>query len=163
MMSLRFTLAIQAVPGMDISLSINRIKGYKAFINKIWNASRYIIMNLKGDESLNIDFNNISVTDKWILHLLNLTTKNINSLMDNYRINEAADVLYHFFWHEYCDWYLEFSKNDIENKETRSVLKYTLFRILQLLHPFIPYLTEEIYQMIRADEEFLLETKYLRV
>ena len=158
--ALRFTLAIQAVPGMDISLSINRIKGYKAFTNKIWNASRYIIMNLKGDESLNINFNRISVTDKWILHLLNLTTKNINSLMDNYRINEAADVLYHFFWHEYCDWYLEFSKNDIENKETRNVLKYTLFRSLQLLHPFIPYLTEEIYQKIRVDEEFLLETKY---
>ncbi len=158
--ALRFTLAIQAVPGMDISLSINRIKGYKAFTNKIWNASRYIIMNLKGDESENIDFEKISVTDKWILHLLNLTTKNINSLMDNYKLNEAADVLYHFFWHEYCDWYLEFSKNDIENRETRNVLKYTLFRSLQLLHPFTPYLTEEIYQKIKTEKDFLLETKF---
>jgi len=158
--ALRFTLAIQAVPGMDISLSINRIKGYKAFINKIWNASRYIIMNLKGDETEGIDPNNISVTDKWILHSLNLTIKNVNSLMDDYKINEAADSLYHFFWHEYCDWYLEFSKKDLDSKATRSVLKHTLFITLQLLHPFIPYLSEEIYQKIKINKEFLLETKF---
>ncbi len=158
--ALRFTLAVQAVPGMDISLSINRIKGYKTFINKIWNASRYIIMNLKGNESNDIDLNKISSTDKWILHSLNMTVKNINTLMDNYRINEAADSLYHFFWHEYCDWYLEFSKNDTENLQTRNVLRYTLYTTLQLLHPFIPYLTEEIYQKIKNSEDFLLQTKF---
>ncbi len=158
--ALRFTLAIQAVPGMDISLSINRIKGYKAFMNKIWNASRYIIMNLKGDESFNIEFGEISAADKWVLHLINLTAKNVNSLMDSYKLNEAADTLYHFFWHEYCDWYLEFSKNDLENKETRSVLKFTLFRSLQMLHPFIPYLTEEIFQKLGSEKKFLLETDF---
>ncbi len=158
--ALRFTLAIQAVPGMDISLSINRIKGYKAFTNKIWNASRYIIMNLKGDETSGINLNKISMTDKWILHSLNLTVKNVNSLMDDYKINEVADTLYHFFWHEYCDWYLEFSKKDLSNIATRTVLKYTIFVALQLLHPFIPFLTEEIYQKIKTDKEFLLETKF---
>ncbi len=158
--ALRFTLAIQAVPGMDISLSINRIKGYKAFMNKIWNASRYIIMNLKGDESLEIDGNKISSADKWILHLINITAKNVNSLMDNYKLNEAADALYHFFWHEYCDWYLEFSKNDLDNRETRNVLKYTLFRSLQMFHPFIPYLTEEIFQKLGSDKKFLIETEF---
>jgi len=158
--ALRFTLAIQAVPGMDISLSINRIKGYKAFMNKIWNASRYIVMNMKDDESLEINFDKISVADKWILHLINLTSKNVNTLMDNYKLNEAADALYHFFWHEYCDWYLEFSKNDLDNRETRNVLKYTLFRSLQMLHPFIPYLTDEIFQKLGSDKKFLLETEF---
>jgi len=158
--ALRFTLAIQAVPGMDISLSINRIKGYKAFMNKIWNASRYIIMNLKGDETFEIDAQQISPADQWILHLLNLTARDVNSLMDNYKLNEAADTLYHFFWHEYCDWYLEFSKSDLENKATRNVLKYTLFKSLQMLHPFIPYLTEEIYQKLDAEKKYLLETRF---
>jgi len=158
--ALRFTLAVQAVPGMDITLSVNRIKGYKAFTNKIWNASRYVIMNLNGDENLDIDFNEISVTDKWILHNLNNTIDKVNELMDNYRIYEAADHLYHFFWHEFCDWYLEFSKNDINNPNTRKVLKTTLYRLLQLLHPYIPFITEEIYQKIKINQDFLLQTKF---
>ncbi len=158
--ALRFTLAIQAVPGMDISFSMNRIKGYKAFANKIWNASRYVIMNLKGDENFNVDFKKISDTDKWILNFLNNITEKVNDLMDNYRINEAADQIYHFFWHEYCDWYLEFAKNDIDNIDTRKVLKFTLFRLLQLLHPFMPFITEEIYQKIKINEDFLIQTKF---
>ncbi len=158
--ALRFTLAIQAVPGMDISFSMNRIKGYKAFANKIWNASRYVIMNLKGDENFNVDFKKISDTDKWILNFLNNIIEKVNDLMDNYRINEAADQIYHFFWHEYCDWYLEFAKNDIDNIDTRKVLKFTLFRLLQLLHPFMPFITEEIYQKIKINEDFLIQTKF---
>ncbi|MEN8153104.1 MAG: valine--tRNA ligase [Acidobacteriota bacterium] len=158
--ALRFTLAIQAVPGMDISLSLSRIKGYKAFVNKIWNASRFVIMNLKGDESFDFDKNRITIADKWILHYLNMTIKETNTLMDNYRINEAADLLYHFFWHEYCDWYLEFSKNDINNRDSRSVLKYTLFRFMQLFHPFMPFITEEIYQKTGAEGKFLLNTEF---
>ena len=158
--ALRFTLAIQAVPGMDISLSVNRIKGYKAFANKIWNASRYVIMNLKGDEELVIDARRISDTDKWILHLLNTTVEKVNRCFDDYRMYEAADLIYHFLWDEYCDWYLEFSKSDLASPQTRSVLKLTLFKILQLLHPFMPFISEEIYQKIRTDKEFLLQTEF---
>jgi valyl-tRNA synthetase len=158
--ALRFTLAIQAVPGMDISFSMNRIKGYKTFANKIWNASRYVIMNLRGDEDFNIDFEKTTVTDKWILNFLNNIIEKVNDLMDNYRTNEAADLIYHFFWHEYCDWYLEFAKNDIDNIDTRKVLKFTLFRLLQLLHPFMPFITEEIYQKIKIEEDFLIQTKF---
>ncbi|NIM15844.1 MAG: valine--tRNA ligase [Candidatus Aminicenantes bacterium] len=159
--ALRFTLAIQAVPGMDISLSLNRVKGYKAFANKIWNASRYVIMSLKGDEDFNIDFTKITDTDKWILHGLNNTIEKVNDFMDNYRINEAADLLYHFFWHEYCDWYLEFSKNDADNLDTRKTLKFTLYKLMQLLHPFMPFITEEIYQRIKGDgKEYLLQTEF---
>jgi len=158
--ALRFTLAIQAVPGMDISFSMNRIKGYKTFANKIWNASRYVIMNLRGDEDFDIDFEKATDTDKWILNFLNNIIEKVNDLMDNYRTNEAADLIYHFFWHEYCDWYLEFAKNDIDNIDTRKVLKFTLFRLLQLLHPFMPFITEEIYQKIKISEDFLIQTKF---
>lgn len=155
--ALRFTLAVQAVPGMDISLSLNRIKGYRAFANKIWNASRYVIMNLKGDEEENIDFETITSCDKWILASLNNLVEELNELMDKYKINEAADRLYHFFWHQYCDWYLEFSKVDRDNKGSRTVLKYTLLNLIKLLHPFMPYITEEIYQKIKTKDNFLLE------
>jgi valyl-tRNA synthetase len=158
---LRFTLAVRAVPGMDTSLSLSRIKGYQTFTNKIWNASRYVIMNLNGDENFNIDFSQLSDTDKWILHALNHTIVKVNDFMDNYRLNEAADLLYHFFWHEYCDWYLEFSKNDLHNPDTRKTLKFTLFKLLQMLHPFIPYITEELYQKIKGNNKpFLLQTDF---
>lgn len=160
--ALRFTLAVQAVPGMDISLSLDRVRGYKAFANKIWNASRYVIMNLNGDEDYDIDFSKLTTTDKWILHGLNNTVEKVNDLMDNYRVNEAADRIYHFFWGEYCDWYLEFSKNDSENPDTRKTLKFTLYRLLQLLHPFMPFISEELYQKIKlpGGKDFLLQTDF---
>ncbi len=158
--ALRFTLAIQAAPGMDISLSINRIKGYKAFANKIWNASRYVIMNLQGDEDLEVNVHKISDADKWILQMLNVTVEKVNMFFDEYHVYEAADLIYHFIWDEYCDWYLEFSKSDLASPHTRSVLKLTLFRILQLLHPFMPFISEEIYQKIKTEKDFLLQTEF---
>jgi valyl-tRNA synthetase len=159
--ALRFTLAIQAIPGMDISLSIQRVKGYKAFANKIWNASRYVLMNLKGDEDFSINPDKITDMDRWILHALNNTVVKINDLMDNYKVYEAADLLYHFFWHEYCDWYLEFSKNDIDNPDTRKTLKFTLYRLMQLMHPFMPFITEEIYHKFNSsNHRFLLQTEF---
>jgi valyl-tRNA synthetase len=158
--ALRFTLAIQAVPGMDISLSLNRIKGYKAFANKIWNASRYVIMNLRGDEPPALDPPRISDADRWILHQLNAAVEKVNDAFDGYRMYEAADLIYHFVWDEYCDWYLEFSKCDLDSPATRAVLKLTLLRILQLLHPFMPFLSEEIYQRIRGEREFLIQTEF---
>ncbi len=157
---LRFTLAVQAVPGMDISLSLNRLKGHRAFVNKIWHASRYVLLNLDGYEDFDIDLDNIATADKWILHFLNNIIDKVNDLVDHYRIYEAAGILYHFFWHEYCDWYLEFSKCDTHNPNTRKVLKLTLFRLLQMLHPFMPFVSEEIYQKIKSHEEFLIQTEF---
>lgn len=158
---LRFTLALQAAPGMEVSLSLSRVKGCQFFTNKTWNASRYVIMNLNGDEDFNIDFSQLPDTDKWILHALNNTIVKVNDFMDNYRVNEAAQLLYHFFRHEYCDWYLEFSKNDIHNTDTRKTLKFTLFQLLQMLHPFMPFITEEIYQKIKGNHKsFLLQTGF---
>ena len=158
--ALRFTLAIQAVPGMDITLSISRVKGYKAFANKIWNASRFVIMNLQGNEPALFSPDAISDADKWILHRLNTVVEKVNASFDGYRLHEAADLIYHFVWDEYCDWYLEFSKSDLERPDTRAVLKLTLFRILQLLHPFMPFISEEIYQRIQGEKDFLVQTGF---
>ena len=151
--ALRFTLAIQAVPGMDISLSVNRIKGYRTFANKIWNASRFVLMNLDGSEPSAFDPEQISDIDRWLLHRLNQTVDEVNTLMDEYRVNDAADRVYHFFWHEFCDWYLEFSKVDQANPHSRRVRSEALLACLQLLHPFMPYITEEIYQHLRQTDE----------
>jgi valyl-tRNA synthetase len=158
--TLRFALAARAVPGRDISFSITRIKGYKAFMTKIWNASRFTLMNLRGDEDFNIELTRITHADKWILHFLNKTVEKVNELMDLYRVNKAADLLYSFFRHEYCDWYLEFSKNDLENRHTRNVLKFVLFELIQLLHPFIPFITEAIYQKMKTGRDFLMQTEF---
>ena len=158
--ALRFTMAIQAAPGMDIALSVSRVKGYKAFTNKIWNASRFVLMNLKGDEDSPIEYRELGVTDRWILQRLNQTVLKLNELFDSYRIYEAADLLYHFVWDEYCDWYVEFSKNDLDHPSSRRVLKKTLLRILQLLHPFMPFISEEIYQRLGQEKPFLVQTEF---
>ena len=84
----------------------------------------------------------------------------VNASFDEYRMYEAADLIYHFIWDEYCDWYLEFSKSDLASPDTRAVLKLTLLRILQLLHPFMPFISEEIYQKIKTDKEFLIQTEF---
>ncbi len=162
--ALRFCLAVQAVPGMDIALSIDRIRGYKAFANKIWNASRFVLMNLRTDER-ELDrelLEGLGQTDRWLLHGLNNLVEKVNRLMDDYRLFEAADLIYHFFWDEFCDWHLEFAKNDTETVETRSVLRHALAVLLKLLHPFMPYISEEIWQKLRWETEpsFLLQTPF---
>jgi valyl-tRNA synthetase len=153
---LRFSLAIQAAPARDISFSIGRIKGYRALINKIHHACRYVLMNLKEEENVNIDFSQLSSTDKWVLHALNNTIVKVNDLMDNYRLHKATHLLYHFFRHEYCNWYLEFSKTDLSNPGTRKTLRFTLYRLLQLLHPFMPFITETLYRQFKIESPSLL-------
>lgn len=158
--TLRFTLAIQAVPGVALRLSANRIRGYNSFIKKIWHAARFILMNSAGDIKFNIVPDQLTTPDKWILHFLNKTGEKVNELMDSYRINRAADLLYRFFRNEYCGWYLEFSKKNIASPGTRKVLKFTLMQLLQLLHPFLPFITEEIFRKIKTGKDFLLQTEY---
>ena len=155
----RFSIACQSKKRTDISISKNIIKNSRSFEKKMKNASRYIVMNLTGDEDLNIDFNQIHTTDKWILSYLNNTAEKVYDFLDNYRISEVADLLLSFIRRQYCDWYLEFSKKDITNLGTRKVLKLTLFRLIQLLHPFMPFLTEEIYQNISKGKGYLIETE----
>jgi valyl-tRNA synthetase len=145
--ALRFTLAALAVPGMDLALSEERMAGYQAFANKIWNASRFVLMNL-GDQPADVKESELALADRWIRSRLAAITASVTQSLEQYKFYEAADSLYHFIWHEFCDWYLELAKVGMRegNKTTEAVLADTLDRILRLLHPFMPFITEEIWQ-----------------
>jgi valyl-tRNA synthetase len=152
----RFTLAAFAAQGRDIKLAEERIAGYRNFANKIWNAARFAQMNLEGFEPDALAFGDLFLSegDRWILHRLNETTRETNRALEEYRYNEAAMGLYQFTWSEFCDWYVELSKKDLygddpERKLTaRYVLWFVLEQLLRLLHPFMPFITEEIWQAL---------------
>jgi valyl-tRNA synthetase len=152
----RFTLAAFAAQGRDIKLAEERIAGYRNFCNKVWNAARFTLMNLDGfdPEGLSLDKMELSQGDKWILNRLNETARSVDETLAGYRYNESAMALYQFTWSEFCDWYLELSKQDIYNGTperklaTQYVLWYTLDNLLRLLHPFMPFITEEIWQAL---------------
>jgi valyl-tRNA synthetase len=145
--ALRFTLTALAIPGMDLSLSEERMAGYRAFANKIWNASRFVLMNLEEDAS-QIRPEELTLADRWILARLDEVTDELNAALEEYKFYEAADRIYHFIWDEFCDWYIELVKPALEqgNKMTAAVLAKVLDQILRLLHPFMPFITEEIWQ-----------------
>jgi len=152
----RFTLAAFAAQGRDIKLAEERIAGYRNFCNKVWNAARFTLMNLEGfdPDGLSLAKMELSLGDKWILHRLNETARIVDETLVGYRYNESATALYQFIWSEFCDWYLELSKQDIYNGTperklaTQYVLWYTLENLLRLLHPFMPFITEEIWQAL---------------
>ncbi len=165
--ALRFTLAINAVPGMDISISESRMKGYKAFANKLWNAARFVYMNTKELENKNfktLNKENLSLADRWILSTLQSVKKEINISLDEYKIFKAADTIYHFVWHQYCDWYIEASKKEIRegNKDTLLVLLYTLKEIIQLLFPFMPFISEELWERFEFSSKSIALSNYPR-
>ena len=151
--ALRFTLTSMASPGRDIKLSEERIEGYRNFTNKIWNAARFILMNADGKTEA-LPFPDRPLIDRWILTRLNQVTESVNTNLENYRFDQAASQLYHFIWHEYCDWYLELIKPALQSGETpegqstRHTLLETCEIVQRLLHPFMPFLTEEIWQAI---------------
>ncbi len=153
----RFTLAAFAAQGRDIKMSTERIEGYRNFANKIWNASRFVMMNLEEgftpDSSLLTSHSSLS--DRWILSRLNSVIKEVQAALTEYRFNDVASVLYQFIWHEYCDWYLELSKpalgqdkGSATRRATQTVLAHALETTLRLLHPIMPFITEEIWQLI---------------
>jgi valyl-tRNA synthetase len=151
----RFTLTAFAAQGRDVKLSTERIGGYRNFCNKLWNASRFALMNLEGFEPVetpNWDELNLSMADRWILTRLTEVEKEANKALDEYRFNEAASTLYTFTWHEFCDWYIELIKgalygDDAAAKLSAQTVVYTVLeRLLRLLHPITPFITEEIWQ-----------------
>ncbi len=150
--ALRFTLASMASPGRDIKLAEERIEGYRNFANKIWNAARFILMHLEGEREA-APPSGRSFADRWILSRVNHAVQQVTTSLEQYRFDQAASHLYHFIWHEYCDWYLELIKPALqtesdEARRTRHSLVESFDTILRLLHPFMPYLTEEIWQKI---------------
>ncbi len=155
--ALRFTLLSMASPGRDVKLSEDRVKGYRNFLNKLWNANNFLIQNKCSFKKVNKK-PKISVNiNKWIYSELLETKKNVEKNIKNYRFDEAARNSYQFVWHSYCDWYLELSKtilysNDKKSiKETREVSSYIFKEILILMHPFIPFVTEEIWLKNKLD------------
>ncbi len=161
--ALRFTLAAFAAQGRDIKLSEDRIVGYRNFCNKIWNAARFVLMNLKdypGTCELEPDGPR-SAADRWILSRANETCREVNEALEGYKFNEAASAIYKFIWNEYCDWYIELSKSSLaqpgpEKATTQNVLAHVLDIGLRLLHPFMPYITEEIRQKLPVKDRSIM-------
>lgn len=155
--ALRFSLTALATQGRDIKLSMSVIQGYRNFINKIWNASRFLIMNLEDyDPDLNVEDERLTTYDKWIITKLNHTVKEVEISLEGYEFDKAANAVYKFFWSEYCDWYIESVKpalyggDENQKQNTKSVLVHVLKTALQLLHPMAPFVTEELYQRLRG-------------
>ena len=150
----RFTLAALAAQGRDIKLSEETILGYRHFVNKIWNAARFALMNLDENEGPKHDEGAYTLADRWILTRLGQVSEEVSRAIEAYQFNEAAGHCYQFIWHELCDWYLEMAKQELYgddgvSKETaRAVVQEALMAALKLLHPFMPFVTEEIWQKL---------------
>jgi len=162
----RFTLAAFAAQGRDIKMSKKRVEGYRHFINKLWNAARFALMNLEYGYGL-IDRQKLNVQDRWILSRLNAVTNSVAKALGTYRFNDAAGVLYNFVWHEFCDWYLEMIKPvlyDTDNRKQHQTTAAVLHRVLQdtliLLHPFIPFVTEEIWHKLPGTDGSIMQATY---
>lgn len=156
--ALRFTMtSLCTYGGQDIKMSEERFEYGRNFANKIWNASRFVLMNLDGVDNKDIDFNNLTIADKWILDKLNKTAKEVNENIKEFRIGEVAHVLYDFFWNSYCDWYVEIAKIQLQDGElkanTQRVLRYVLDMALRMLHPVMPHITERVWQLIPKETE----------
>ncbi len=150
--SLRFFITTNSAPGMDLRYDEEKVKSSWNFINKLWNASRFVLMNIEDLENGNIDTKNLSLKDKWILTKKNNLIKSITINMEKYEFHNAGNELYKFIWEDFCDWYIELSKNDM-SLNNKKVLFDILTTILKLLHPFMPYVTEEIYGMLPVKEK----------
>jgi len=152
----RFTLASFAAMGRDVKLSTDRIAGYRNFCNKIWNASRFALMNLEDFEPAAGDLSSVALVDadRWVLTRLGETVDQVESSLAEYKFNEAAGSLYAFIWHNFCDWYIELVKDDLygddpeARRRAQTVLYQVLERLLRLLHPFMPFISEEIWQAL---------------
>lgn len=164
---LRFTLAAMAAQGRDIKLSFERIEGYRAFANKIWNATKFALLHLENENNAPAT-GEASTPDQWIISRLDRTREDVRNALDDYRFNDAANRLYAFIWHELCDWYLELSKpvlfgDDATAKaHTRATLRTVFNDSFALLHPFMPFLTEELWHHIpgNADKGMLSREAY---
>jgi len=164
--ALRFTLAAFAAQGRDIKLSEERIEGYRNFCNKLWNASRFVLMNLddyNGTYKL-IPNGERPTAHRWILSRLNEACREVNHALEEFKFNDAASSIYKFIWNEYCDWFLELSKPHLyggdDRKETQNILVYVLGNCLRLLHPFMPFITEEIHSKLPGTSGSIMEDSF---
>lgn len=166
--ALRFTLATGNSPGNDMRFSEEKVNSSRNFANKIFNAARFIHMKIAGHQVKNAIPSDLNEEDKWILSKLNSVTKEVITNTEKFELGVAAQKLYDFIWDDFCDWYIEFSKIRLAHNEndeklsnvTRSMLVYVMAEILKLLHPFMPFITEEIWQTLPHEGEALIISKY---
>ncbi len=162
----RFTLTALAAQGRDIKLSEERISGYRHFVNKIWNSARFVLMNLAeigetgGAETVH------ALPERWILTRLGQVSNHMGKALDEYRFNDAASTCYQFVWHEFCDWYLEMAKPNLYGddeslkRSTAEVVQEVLMAVLKLIHPFMPFVTEEIWQRLPKAERSIMVAEF---
>jgi valyl-tRNA synthetase len=165
--ALRLTFSALATTGRDIRFDLGRIEGYKNFCNKLWNAARYVLMNTESLDDGDVQF---SSADRWIKSQINNVTADMHQHLSTYRLDMALHSVYEFTWHEFCDWYLELSKSvlqsdessDAEKRGTRRTLIEVLETVLRLLHPLMPFVTEEIWQAVAPRAGIAGDTIMLR-
>ena len=158
--SLRFYLATSTAPGMDLKYDEDKVKSTWNFINKLWNASRYVLMNTEDLNNDNYCLEDLSISDKWILTKMNKCIQKVRNHMEKYEFNVVGAEIYSFVWDDFCDWYIELSKINMNNT-TKSVLITVLTNILKMLHPFMPYVTDEIYDKLPVkDNETIMLSSY---
>ncbi len=176
--AVRFTLSSMAVPGTDIPFSSDRMKGYGAFANKVWNAARFVLMNLRDtdrfvapemvDSLVRQNGNELPLEDLWVLHRLNQVSLQISESLDQFRFHDASALIYQFVWHEFCDWYIELVKPILTDAEIADrvreprvkVLLHTMDFALRMLHPFMPFITEEIWQKLPHEGESIMVQEF---
>ena len=164
----KFTLAYLSVQGSDVPIAPDSFQLGSKFANKIWNASRFVLMNLNDEDEQEVSFSpfnpaapaaGLKRADRWILHRYNETVRRVSDLLENYELGEAAHLIYEYLWNDFCDWYVELSKHYLYSKSdsleagkekqlTRSLLVYLLDGVMRLLHPFMPFISEEIWQQL---------------
>jgi valyl-tRNA synthetase len=162
----RFTLAALAAQGRDIKLSEERIEGYRHFVNKIWNSARLVLMNL--EEGVRIEPEEVRYTlpDRWILARLGQVSGELEKALDEYRFNDAAGLCYQFVWHEFCDWYLEMAKEGLyaqdesRKNSARFILQEAITAVLKMIHPFMPFVTEEIWQRLPGTRGSIMASRF---
>ncbi len=158
--AMRFMISTGSTPGQDLRFRWEKVEQARNFANKIWNASRFVLMNLGDFKASDIDLSGeLGTADRWILHRLNETVREVTRLIDSYEFGETGRLLYNFIWDDLCDWYIEFSKlslygsDEAAKKTTKSVLAYVLDRTMRLIHPFMPFISEEIWQHLPHEGE----------
>jgi valyl-tRNA synthetase len=175
--AVRLTMAMLAAPGNDIPLAEKRMEGYRAFANKLWNACRFVQMKV-GDDPATVAYRDgeLTLVDRWILARTHAVIGDVDRALEQHRFDRAADILYHFVWHEFCDWYIEMVKPDLvpsgeeaqpadsaRSATARAVLLSVLDTLLRLLHPIMPFITEELWQKFPHQGEFLATSHWPKV
>ena len=160
--AVRFALARMAAPGTDMSLKDDLLESYRNFATKIWNAARFVLRHVEdGDRlisSADLKKMDLSLADRWILARLSRAAQEVNTSLEQYQLHEASRTIYSFFWHEFCDWYLEMIK--LHPERSKPVLLYVFERALRMLHPFMPFLTEELWQVMPHEGESIVISEY---